>query len=645
MSEADRPEAADAGPPDCRDLPPALGLLAAFLLLYLITLCPTVYLGDSGEIALAISQGGIVHPPGYPLFTLLGRLAIALIPFGEVAFRVGCVTAAAAALTVASLYWLAREIGTGRLAAAMTASMLGVSFTFWSQATRVEMYSLHTFLVTLAFIGAVRYRRRGCLSCLALTALAGSLGLAHHLTIVLIAPALLLLCGQRLWRDPGLGRRLAVTLPLLLIGPSLYLLLMISASADPLHCWGRPTNLALLWNHVSARIYRSALQPPEWWYYSARAAQAWGIFRSNFGWLGLPLAFAGALLLRRNDPHLAPGFLLGAAAVTAYAQIYRIADIAPYYLSAVLLLILLAGVALQHAADRVQPLRRVFFTAFGALFIAWPLYANWSGCDLGRATWVRDFARQKLESTEPGSLLFTHEDPDTFPIWYVRHVLRIRPDVTPVDYGITRNQVRKYDLDPSQWYLHTLRKQGLPAPLDYPKDAESRRRLDQEAWIFKEIMRLAADRPIYTTFLLPPNRNHTFFTWLKGEYAGVPVGLVLKLQPVHEPLDLNALLARNRQLWAGFKLPEIGGLRLEQDMYPAYTINHYACMLVNYGNLYERLGRLEEAKLVYNSALQFAPGYRPARRALDGVDGGESPEQAAPPAPFSISQTAPGVEE
>src|SRR6476661_6782800 len=85
------------------------GLGLAFLGLYLRTLCPTVYLGDSGEISTAIATGGVPHPPGYPLFGLLGRAALALIPWGEPAFRIGCVVAAAAAAAVAVLYLLARE--------------------------------------------------------------------------------------------------------------------------------------------------------------------------------------------------------------------------------------------------------------------------------------------------------------------------------------------------------------------------------------------------------------------------------------------------------------------------------------------------------------------------------------------------------
>src|SRR4051794_5179297 len=153
-------------------IPGGLGL--AFLGLYLRTLCPTVYLGDSGEISTAIATGGVPHPPGYPLFGLLGRAALALIPWGEPAFRIGCVVAAAAAAAVAVLYLLARELDGSPWAAATGAAVYGSSYSFWSQSTRVEVYSLHALLAALMLLAALRYRRTGQQGALAGMALAGS---------------------------------------------------------------------------------------------------------------------------------------------------------------------------------------------------------------------------------------------------------------------------------------------------------------------------------------------------------------------------------------------------------------------------------------------------------------------------------------
>src|SRR5688572_14842868 len=137
------------------------GLGAGFLLLYLSTLCPTVYLGAVSYFCTAIATGGVAHPPGYPLFSLLGRVALRLVPAGEPAFRIGCVVVVAAALTVVALYFLARELRCSPWAAGVAAATFGAGYTFWSQSTRVEVYSLHLLLVCLLLLAALRYRRTG----------------------------------------------------------------------------------------------------------------------------------------------------------------------------------------------------------------------------------------------------------------------------------------------------------------------------------------------------------------------------------------------------------------------------------------------------------------------------------------------------
>ena len=53
----------------------------ALMGLYIITSPPTIYFGDSGELAAAAYNLGIGHPPGYPLFTLMEKL-FSLIPAG-----------------------------------------------------------------------------------------------------------------------------------------------------------------------------------------------------------------------------------------------------------------------------------------------------------------------------------------------------------------------------------------------------------------------------------------------------------------------------------------------------------------------------------------------------------------------------------
>ena len=59
------------------------GLLAtavrlSALVLFGGTACRGVFFGDSPELIAAAADLGVAHPPGYPLYTALGRLALAL---------------------------------------------------------------------------------------------------------------------------------------------------------------------------------------------------------------------------------------------------------------------------------------------------------------------------------------------------------------------------------------------------------------------------------------------------------------------------------------------------------------------------------------------------------------------------------------
>src|SRR5438128_6591606 len=80
-------------------------LTLAWLVVYLATVSPTVNFIDSGELITAVHEPGIVHPPGYPLYTLLGYVASHL-PVGEVAWRVNLFSAFWGAMAVGAMYVL-----------------------------------------------------------------------------------------------------------------------------------------------------------------------------------------------------------------------------------------------------------------------------------------------------------------------------------------------------------------------------------------------------------------------------------------------------------------------------------------------------------------------------------------------------------
>jgi hypothetical protein len=206
-----------------------------FLILYAATLMPDVLPADSGEFQRVAATAGLAHPPGYPLYTMLGWLFTRL-PLGpNPAWRVNLFSAVTAAATVALVFQTARRMtGStwGGLAAALT---LGSATTFWATGTKASIRPMTAFFTALCVYALVEYRFQVAGGkwqvadrCLILFALFLSLGFTHHyasmafpaipfiIYLVLVDPAILR--QPRRWLRPAaafiLGLFVLLYLPL-----------------------------------------------------------------------------------------------------------------------------------------------------------------------------------------------------------------------------------------------------------------------------------------------------------------------------------------------------------------------------------------------------------------------------------------------
>lgn len=211
--------------PEARNKSTTLDVLIALTLglgsfvLYLTTLAPTVLFADGGEFQFVPYILGIAHPPGYPLYLMLGWVWSHALPIGEVAHRMNLFSALWAALAVGLSYLVAyRFIRCGasgvdsltvRLSAITAALTFAVGETFWSQAIIAEIYSFNAFFVALVLL--LSFWLAECLMDeepqdqlppgpgqisplatrgLVLAAVFG-LSLTHHLTMLLLLPGVL----------------------------------------------------------------------------------------------------------------------------------------------------------------------------------------------------------------------------------------------------------------------------------------------------------------------------------------------------------------------------------------------------------------------------------------------------------------------
>ncbi len=136
---------------------------------YTLTREATASLWDTGEFIACANQLGIPHPPGSPLFNLLGRFFILLFSGGDnanVASAVNLLSATASGFTILFLFWTithfarkmfvnhGEDLTAGQLVTVMGSGVVGAlaytfSDTFWFSAVEGEVYALSSFFTAL----------------------------------------------------------------------------------------------------------------------------------------------------------------------------------------------------------------------------------------------------------------------------------------------------------------------------------------------------------------------------------------------------------------------------------------------------------------------------------------------------------------
>ncbi|MFN4294408.1 MAG: protein O-mannosyl-transferase family [Thermoflexales bacterium] len=197
MSEAESETANGSRRRAALDIAAHAALFLAAVAFYTLTLNGDVQPADSGELQIAAVTLGIPHPPGYPLFTMLGWL-LAQAPVGSPYARVSFLSVIASAITLVMVSLTVQRAlspagcaPASRLAAGLLAALaLGGSTTFWAQATTTNIRSLTALFTALMLYASARSHATGRASSLALFAAAFGLGVGHHISLVFIGVAL-----------------------------------------------------------------------------------------------------------------------------------------------------------------------------------------------------------------------------------------------------------------------------------------------------------------------------------------------------------------------------------------------------------------------------------------------------------------------
>ncbi|MEZ4675436.1 MAG: DUF2723 domain-containing protein [Caldilineaceae bacterium] len=490
-------------------------------LLYFATAAPGLtwahHGADGGELLAAALTNGVPHPPGYPLYMMLLQgwlwLGAVLWPGGDPAWLGSLFSITCAALSSGVTVRVAAHFLYGVKRRWLWALITGIAWTTaplpWSQALITEVYALHMLLVAL--LGWALFVKRKSPYWLVVALM---LGTSHHLTFILLLPAVL----YYLWfvRAQSMQERWQYV-GYLALGGLLGLLFFIrtplaaaSALPSPVN-WGYPDNWEGFWWLVSGAAYRGYLFGAPSSTLLMRIA-AWASTLTNqLTPVGLALMLIGLSHWDRQESHLRNFSLLWLTPISIYAINYYTRDSEIYLLPVVWLAMLWFGVGLatlqewlQSTWAQQQPLQnpstaqatssgqpqtptssaRTSQPDLGALLLLLTLVGlmgltgwRWTTVSARNDFRAQYFLQETISVLEPHSIVVSSADAETFALWYGAwgsgELLHQYPDTVLINYALYQ----------FPWYRRLLMTQ-------YPD-------VVQNSASVEEILALNQDRPIF----------------------------------------------------------------------------------------------------------------------------------------------------
>ncbi len=299
---------------------PVLIFLAAFAL-YLTTLAPGMLRGDSGEFQWAMASLNVAHATGYPFFTLIGYFwqLVPLTP--NVAWQLNLLAPLFAAMAVATLFVFIRSVTRSTAAALIGALFFALAPVMWFNASILEVYPLHAFLLALTFYLLWRWSRAPEQNARAQNALLYfaffvlGLAFAHHRLIMLALPAIayfLLATDHRFLLN---FRRMLFCALLVLPGLLLYVYVPLRLLPSGFSFDYAFTDI-ILGREYAGSLLQHINPLPVLVEIPLRNFQA-----------GLVLALVGVITLFRRAPHLNIALLLVYLVDVAFALVYSVPDV------------------------------------------------------------------------------------------------------------------------------------------------------------------------------------------------------------------------------------------------------------------------------------------------------------------------------
>jgi Protein of unknown function (DUF2723) len=527
----------------------------ALLALYAASSPRTVALEDDGLFILSSYFLGIEHPPGYPLFTLIGHL-FTYLPFGSVAYRVHLASALFGALSGGAAWLCARSLIAGRVPAYLAAFALGFSPVFWSQAVIAEVYTLNTFFFLVLMYMGLQSRDGRLLPWIALVF---GLSLSNHYPLMLlVAPAFVVLLWplrrEVLHRFGGLSwlvvlgllpyawmvRRSWAAVPISFNGPletlqeiAFFLKRSGYAGIDHSVSAGWLDRVKFFQFFAGELVVQFAL--------IGTALAAVGVVVQ---WHTLGRRIAAFLTIAFLTPSVVLLLLLGFDYDSFRAHLFHVYPLPAYAVGA-----LWMGLGFAWAAQRYA--RQAWHALAGGFVVLVLIFILGARANLQPSDWGARYAKAVLNILPKDALVIVLGDPDLAPIAYFHMIENWRPDITLIEpkgliLGNRLFHPLRTDEETAQRLLGDMIDKAT-APVVFTLGAE-KRYAQRDRWLYVEVDKSSTD-PGQTTdipeeavrffeqTMLEPDPRNAWVAFIQGEMRRHYAMLLARALPRGKPPD------------------------------------------------------------------------------------------------------------
>ncbi len=464
----------------------APAVFAAAFGIYLYATAPALApYRDMGEFVAVCHTLGVAHPPGYPLYALVGKIADK-IPLANHSYRLSLLSAASGAAACALLFLILLELEVPVFACVLACVLWMSSSAFGIISLVTEMYSMNLAAGMLLLYLWLLWERLDETRLVILLAFLGGILLGVRPDILLVGPAIALLTFSRIWKQKRSQFFSIISWSSLFfaLGFSVFLYLLIRSNLKPYLNWNRPETFERLWGSLMRKSHGGTLDLLSQSY--AAGELFWTDMMIYFNQI-LSETFFTALILAPlglyglwKTHRRVFYFTMLAWLFTGPFFIYK-ANLPPnphalavleahFNLSKAFVYVWM-GCGLSFVFGMIYPgiLKRTVFALAFPIAIFGMIYSvqsyskrhNYFGYDYGR---------NMLKTLPPHSILVLKKDVQLFVFWALQYAEGMRRDVSVVAQGLSG----------SPWYMQNKIEEGFPVKLGPLKSGDDFDRLMRE---------------------------------------------------------------------------------------------------------------------------------------------------------------------